>query len=377
VPLSLLRSARADLASIESLVITVYRTAVQKGGLAAAGASVELPLSRLMATRGGALTSVLGAISRVDAGRAATARTQTKLGAAIAMLLLMIAFAYFYFRSVSAHEAVERLVGEKEALLRVSRTEARTDELTSLRNRRALTSDLATAMSESSESEELLLVMFDLDGFKQYNDTFGHPAGDALLQRLGGRLADAAASYSASAYRMGGDEFCVVAQWSPESVERLLDKTVSALEDSGEGWRIGCSHGVAWIPSEAATESQALSLADERLYANKAGRSSTSRQVTDVLLQVLTEQSTSLDEHVERVSELAGTLAIALGQPESEVRQIRLAAKLHDIGKTAIPAAILDKSGPLDEREWELYAVTPRSGHGLCRPRPRSRVPPS
>ena len=362
VPLDLLRSARADLASIESVVATVYRTAVQKGGLAAAGAGVELPLSRLMGARGGALTSVLGAISRVDAARSATARTQTKLGVAVAMLLLMIAFAYFYFRSVSAHEAVERLVGEKEALLGVSRTEARTDELTSLRNRRALSRDLAIAMSEPSESEELLLVMFDLDGFKQYNDTFGHPAGDAMLQRLGGRLADAAALCSASAYRMGGDEFCVLAQWSPDGVERLLASTVSALEDSGEGWRIGCSHGVAWIPSEAATESQALSLADERLYANKAGRSSTSRQVTDVLLQVLTEQSTSLDEHVERVSEFAGALATALGQPELEVQQIRLAAKLHDIGKTAVPAAILDKPGPLDEREWEFIHRHPAIG---------------
>jgi diguanylate cyclase (GGDEF)-like protein len=362
VPLRLLRSARADLASIESLVTTVYKTAVQKGGLAAAGASVELPLSRQMVARGNALTGVLGAISRVDAARAATARTQTKLGAAIAMLLLMTAFGYFYFRSVAAHEAVKRLVGEKEALLGISRSEARTDALTSLHNRRALTVDLATAMSESSGSEELLLVMFDLDGFKQYNDTFGHPAGDALLQRLGGRLADAAALYSGSAYRMGGDEFCVLAQWTPDSVERLLDSTVSALEDGGEGWRIGCSHGVAWIPSEAATESQALTLADERLYANKAGRSSTSRQVTDVLLQVLTEQSTSLDEHVERVSELAATLAIALGQPELKVRQIRLAAKLHDIGKTAIPAAILEKPGPLDEREWEFIRRHPAIG---------------
>jgi diguanylate cyclase (GGDEF)-like protein len=354
VPLKLLQSARGDLARIESLVTTVYKTAVQPGGLAAAGASVELPLSRLMVARGTALAGVLKAISRADAARAATVRTQIKLEAAIAMLLLLGAFAYFYFRSVAAHEAVELLVAEKEALLGISRGEARTDALTSLRNRRALTTDLATAMSQSSESEELLLVMFDLDGFKQYNDTFGHPAGDALLQRLGGRLADAAALYSGSAYRMGGDEFCVLARWSPDSVERLLDSTVSSLEDGGEGWQIGCSHGVAWIPSEAATESQALTLADERLYANKAGRSSTSRQVTDVLLQVLTEQSTSLDEHVERVSEFAGTLAIALGQPELEVQRIRLAAKLHDIGKTAIPAAILDKPSPLDKREWEF-----------------------
>ncbi|MHB8691043.1 MAG: HD domain-containing phosphohydrolase [Solirubrobacteraceae bacterium] len=361
VPLSLLQRARANLAPIESLVTNVYQIALHDG-LSAGGAAVELPLSNLMNVRGVALTGVLSAISRTDAARAVNSRTDTKLEAAIAMLLLLAAFAYFYLRSVAAHEAVERLAGEKEALLGVSRGEARTDALTSLRNRRALTTDLASAISESSDSEELLLAMFDLDGFKQYNDTFGHPAGDALLQRLGGRLAAAAAQHSGSAYRMGGDEFCVLARWSPTYVEQLLNDAICALEDSGEGWQIGCSHGVAWIPAEAVTESQALALADERLYANKASRSSTSRQVTDALLQVLTEQSASLDDHVERVSEFAAMLAIALDLPELEVQRIRLAAKLHDIGKTAIPAAILDKPAPLDEHEWAFMRRHPGIG---------------
>ena len=312
--------------------------------------------------RSAALTSDLGVISRVDAARAATARTQTKLGAAIAMLLLLAAFAYFYWRSVAAHESVKRLASEKEALLGVSRGEARTDALTGLRNRRALTTDLARRISESSDSEELLLVMFDLDGFKLYNDTFGHPAGDAMLQRLGGRLAVAAAKHSGSAYRMGGDEFCVLVHWRSADAEQLLNETISALEDGGDAWHIGCSHGVSWIPSEAATEGEALKLADERLYANKASRSSASRQVTDALLQVLTEQGASLDEHVERVSESAGRLATALDLPEPEVERIRLAAQLHDIGKTAIPAAILDKPGPLDERERAFVRRHPTIG---------------
>jgi diguanylate cyclase (GGDEF)-like protein len=362
VSVHVLESARADLASISSLVATVYKTSVGKGGLAGAGASVVLPLERSMLVRGVALTGVLDTISHTDAARAATARVQTKIEAAVAMLLLLGAFGYFYFRSVAANDAVERLVGEKEVLLGVSRGEARTDALTSLRNRRALTADLAGTISDSSAVGELLLVMFDLDGFKQYNDTFGHPAGDALLQRLGGRLAAAAALRAGSAYRMGGDEFCVVARCSADRAERLLNETISALEDRGEAWHIGCSHGAVWIPSEATTEIQALQLADERLYANKASRSSTSRQVTDALLQVIAEQNASLDEHVARVSEMAAMLAVAVGQPTPEVERIRLAAKLHDIGKTAIPAAILDKPSPLNEREWEFMRRHPVIG---------------
>jgi diguanylate cyclase (GGDEF)-like protein len=357
VPVSLLTAGRSDLAAIEPVVTSVLRIAVHKGGLAAAGSRVP-KLQGLMIARAGALSVVLDKISRTDAARAASARSQTKFGAAGAMLLLLVAFAFFYFRSVAAHEAFERLAREKGE-------EARTDALTNLRNRRALASDLDSALAEPTRSRELLLAMFDLDGFKLYNDTFGHPAGDALLHRLGGRLAAAVTEHSGTAYRMGGDEFCILARSSPDTVEKLLDDALTALQDSGEGWHVGCSQGAVWIPSEAATESQALKLADERMYASKAGRSSASRQVTDALLQVVTEQDAYLDDHVERVAELAGALAQALGQPEHEVRRIRLAARLHDVGKTAIPAEILNKPGPLDEREWEFVRRHPLIGERI------------
>ena len=54
-----------------------------------------------------------------------------------------------------------------------------------------------------------MLALFDLDGFKHYNDSFGHPSGDALLERLGERLERVVAGRG-RAYRMGGDEFCVL-----------------------------------------------------------------------------------------------------------------------------------------------------------------------
>jgi len=353
VPLGLLSSGRSELVTIEPVVTSVYRLALQPGGLAGAGARVARLQARLV-RRSAVLSGVLAKIGRTDAARADRARTQTKFGAAGAMLLLLLAFSFFYFRSVAAREVVERLAGENEALLGVSRDEARTDALTELGNRRALSRDLAATIAEPPGSRELLLVMLDLDGFKQYNDTFGHSAGDALLQRLGGRLSVVATQHAGSAYRMGGDEFCLLARCRPDAAEQLLDETVGALQDDGDGWHIGCSQGAAWLPSEAANENDALNLADERMYANKAGRSSASRQVTDALLQVITEQNASLDEHIELTAECSGALAEALGQSEREVRRIRLAAKLHDVGKTAIPDSILDKPGPLDEQEWDF-----------------------
>jgi len=111
--------------------------------------------------------------------------------------------------------------------------------------------------------------------------------------------------------------------------------------------------------------SQALKLADERMYANKTGRSSASRQVTDALLAVMNEQNVFLDEHVDRVAELAGAVAQALGLSSHEIDRIRLAARLHDIGKTAIPAAILEKPGPLEAREWEFVYRHPLIGERI------------
>jgi two-component system cell cycle response regulator len=195
--------------------------------------------------------------------------------------------------------------------------------------------------------------MFDLNGFKQYNDTFGHGAGDALLARLGKRLA-VVVEPSGSAYRMGGDEFCVLARRTADAGEGLLVAAASALADAGEGWSIDCSYGATWIPSEANAPSDALRKADRRMYAHKTSRSSASRQLTDVLVQVLSEQDTSLDAHADHVAELASRVAEALGQPDHEVYRVGLAAQLHDIGETAIPGTVRNRPGPLDARDWEF-----------------------
>ena len=99
---------------------------------------------------------------------------------------------------------------QNRRLVRAASLQALTDPVTGLGNHRALTGDLKTALDTTSRERRVLLALYDLNGFKDYNDRFGHPAGDALLERLGTRLRDVAAP-AARAYRMGGDEFCVLA----------------------------------------------------------------------------------------------------------------------------------------------------------------------
>jgi diguanylate cyclase (GGDEF)-like protein/PAS domain S-box-containing protein len=229
--------------------------------------------------------------------------------------------------------------------------EAYHDPLTGLPNRRRLMDDLEKRVNGD---EPALLLLFDLDGFKAYNDTYGHPAGDALLVRLGERLG-AAMQGRGTAYRMGGDEFCVLAALLADGSEPLAAAGASALSERGEGFTITASYGAAEIPTEAETAAEALGTADHRMYARKGRkRTSAGRQATDALLKALAERNPSLGTHLDDVTDLCEAVGQQLGLPEEQMTPLIQAAALHDVGKVAIPDAILDKPGPLDDTEWEF-----------------------
>ena len=125
---------------------------------------------------------------------------------------------------------------ENLRLLREAERQAATDALTGLGNRRALMVGLDEALAEGERGEPSALLLFDLDNFKHYNDTFGHPAGDALLARLGTRLA-AALEGRARAYRLGGDEFCALVYGDERRGEEAAALATEALSEHGPGLR--------------------------------------------------------------------------------------------------------------------------------------------
>jgi diguanylate cyclase (GGDEF)-like protein len=238
------------------------------------------------------------------------------------------------------------------ALFRTVRAESLSDVLTGMPNRRALTRALE-AYAHRGGGAGVVLALYDLDGFKHYNDMFGHQAGDALLVRLGDALT-AAIDGHGQAYRMGGDEFCVLVCGELADCLAALEAASQALSEHGEGFAITSSWGAVSLPDEASTPEAALRIADHRMYAHKqGGRPSASRQSTDVLLRALAERHPDLDSHSHGVGTLAADVARNLGLSAQEAEQVRLAAELHDIGKVAIPETILNKPGPLDDAEWE------------------------
>lgn len=165
------------------------------------------------------------------------------------------------------------LVSFSVAHLRMAHGELRdaalTDSLTRLPNRRSLMADLDDLVPAATADEPLVLALYDLDGFKAYNDTFGHLTGDALLERLGARLAEAVAGRG-TAYRMGGDEFCVVARVpNANAGEQVALAGACALREAGGSSAVDASYGTVLIPIEEREVAAALRSADLRMYARK------------------------------------------------------------------------------------------------------------
>jgi diguanylate cyclase (GGDEF)-like protein len=241
---------------------------------------------------------------------------------------------------------------ESRQMFADARNEAETDALTNLGNRRKLMADLRRELHVANAASPRILVMFDLDGFKRYNDTFGHPAGDVLLARLGSNLDRAIRPYG-HAYRIGGDEFCVLVMTGASSAKTIIALAASALSEQGEGFAIKASHGTVMLPHEARDATLALRVADQRMYAQKEDRrSSATRQARDLLLQVLHEREPALGNHMKGVANLALGVGTRLSLIPEELDEVVRAAELHDVGKMAIPDEILRKSGPLTQEEW-------------------------
>ncbi len=250
---------------------------------------------------------------------------------------------------------------------------ATTDALTGLGNRRKLDGDLARTCGCATDAEPCLFVLFDLNGFKLYNDTFGHVVGDALLVRLAANFR-AAAGFHAETYRMGGDEFCLLCSGAEADRARVVADALVALSEYGEGFSVTASYGEALLPVEAAAPKDALRLADQRMYAQKHhGRPSVGHQTTAVLLQALSEREPDLGLHLDGVAKLAHRVGARLGVNPVELETVTKAARLHDVGKVAIPETILQHPGPLTPDEWTFVQRHPLIGQRIVDAAPALR----
>jgi two-component system cell cycle response regulator len=242
---------------------------------------------------------------------------------------------------------------------------ANTDALTGLYNRRRLVADLDAELGRATEADPLLLMLFDLNGFKAYNDTFGHPAGDSLLARLGAALAREVGGRG-RAYRIGGDEFCVLARPGHEGINDVIEIAGKALSEQGEGFSITASQGAVLLPMDASSATEAMRAVDLRMYENKRScRASADVRNTNALVRAIHELDQEWAERLASTAELASAVCRQLGVPAADEAWILQAAQLHDVGKVGIPDEILRKPGPLTPQEWAFLQQAPSIGERI------------
>jgi diguanylate cyclase (GGDEF)-like protein len=326
----------SDAVSRALLAMTVTQDGIYAGGAGALVAARRAP--RVISTLRAAFTAL-------DLRLADRASFRSDLASGGTMLIMLLA-------ALSLIVLLRRFDRMRSRLTEELHVQAMHDPLTGLANRRQLAHDLEAVPGAANEDRPARLVVFDLDGFKAYNDAFGHHGGDLLLTRLARALA-AAAAPRGTAYRLGGDEFCVLFSEGADdpSVQRCLD----ALSEAGEGFSIASSHGSVLVPREASDPDLAMQLADERMYSEKnSSRASAGQQTRNLALKVLSVQQPDIEQHSEHVATLVAGIACRLGMSDSQTAELVRAAELHDIGKIAIPYAVLHKVGPLDDDEWEM-----------------------
>ncbi|MFW3169351.1 putative bifunctional diguanylate cyclase/phosphodiesterase [Geodermatophilus sp. CPCC 206100] len=200
--------------------------------------------------------------------------------------------------------------------------EARTDELTGLANRRALIERAQEMVDASSAGRPGALLLLDLDGFKEVNDSLGHAAGDDLLRQVGPRLQRALRGDDVLA-RLGGDEFAVLLPdtTAPQAqllAERLRDLLLEPFTVGGTRLHVGVSVGVATIPVPATGVEDLLHCADIAMYTAKSARGGVQLYVPDPItgkpggdrLRTMEELRTALHE---------GQMAVHL-QPQLDLR---------------------------------------------------------
>jgi diguanylate cyclase (GGDEF)-like protein/putative nucleotidyltransferase with HDIG domain len=267
---------------------------------------------------------------------------------------------------------------DKALLYEQSREQARHDSLTGLLGHGVCHEELEKLIVGASPFS---LLLFDVDDFKQINDLHGHQTGDGALRLVAEALRHGTRSGD-TVFRVGGEEFCALLPDLPEraafaAAEAIRQRVNAILADLPNPVTI--SAGVASFPTHGRTRDELLAAADAALYASKrAGKNRTSIAgepgpggVTpsrrEVGLDLLHQKDPDTASHSVHVAILAVQIARVLGVDDARLDDLRIAARLHDLGKLGVPDAILNKPGSLDDEEFRIVKTHPVVGAELLR----------
>lgn len=277
--------------------------------------------------------------------------TITGLTAIIAVINLQAA----YFQSI--HENQTAVDAELRRLIMY-------DKLTGIYNRGYF--EIESQQLDIEKNLPISIILGDLNGLKLINDTFGHKKGDQLLASTA-RIIEAACPNGMIA-RWGGDEFIMLL---PRTGFEEANTVLQVIKEGCRQFKDGSipldiSLGVGTKENRSQDMQDIINLADERLYKNKLKESKLFREsIIRLLEDMLRKKDIETEEHVLRMKEMAGKIGRYLGLSGKEVKDLALAAFLHDIGKIAVPDSIINKRGPLTPDEWEIMKKHSETGYRI------------
>jgi diguanylate cyclase (GGDEF)-like protein len=270
-------------------------------------------------------------------------------------------------------------------MLSEARKLADRDPVTGLLNHRSVHQRLQSEVERHRRSGgQFAVVMLDLNNFKLYNDTYGHPAGDEVLKKVGFLLRRTCRESDVVA-RYGGDEFMLLlpettgdqARRCAQRIQAVLSRERFQAENS-RPLPVEFCFGIAVYPEDGQDARTLVAAADRQLYHAKAGgaprpagRSSAlepsvlNRPGCELFLAMLAAVDNKdgyTRQHSEEVIEYALEIGRGLAMEEGQLASLRVAAILHDVGKIGVPDHVLRKPGTLTPEEMEQMRQHPAFG---------------
>jgi diguanylate cyclase (GGDEF)-like protein len=240
------------------------------------------------------------------------------------------------------------------------------DYLTDLYNRRMLIEKFNEL--NQKQAYPITVMMMDLNGLKMLNDAFGHHIGDDALVEVANAFRKV--FKNDFVFRIGGDEFAVILTKCDESeienFKQELRRTISSIMIKKISLSI--SVGYHMIDEDGHDINDVLKEAENNMYRHKVTESMSVRnQAIRAIHKTLTDKFKEERIHSEKVSQLCYVMGLALGIKDELLEELKLAGLYHDIGKIAIPDAILDKPDTLTDEEFELMKTHTEIGYRILR----------
>lgn len=215
------------------------------------------------------------------------------------------------------------------------------------------------------------ILLFDIDGLKLINDAFGHIEGDKIIKKLSSFLKEI---YLDSLFiaRIGGDEFVIVQHFSnldKITIQARELETIIAKFNSISHIKLIVSMGAKEVIEDELSFEKAFTIAENLMYRRKLNnRSSRKSHALESIIETLNAKTEETKEHSERMSSNAVKTLEELGLTRfSEKADIKLLARVHDVGKITIPDNILFKTEKLDPSEFEVIKKHCEAGYKIIK----------